>query len=152
MLPLRPNVCIVLINSDKKIFLGERTGQSNTWQLPQGGVEDGLSLEENVIKELHEETGADENLFKIICKLETTHEYDFRNPPQYAIGKWRGQSQTFWLVQFIGQDCDINLDRFTPEFQGWQWCDIHKVLDITDPIRIAGYAPAIIEVSKILKS
>src|SRR5262245_38788123 len=101
-LPFRPNVCMLLLNKDNLIFLGERHGNPGVWQFPQGGVEEGLSLEENVIKELHEEVGADKELFKIIKKLNAKHEYDFRTVPEYAKGVWRGQSQTFWAVRFEG--------------------------------------------------
>lgn len=138
-LPLRPNVCMLVFNSMGKFFLGEREGEPGVWQFPQGGVEPHLSLEQNVLKELNEELGADPALFQIEKKLQATHEYDFQTPPAYARGKWRGQSQTFWLVRFAGSDSDIQLDRFEPEFMSWRWCSFQEAQQLAEPKRWPGY-------------
>jgi putative (di)nucleoside polyphosphate hydrolase len=142
-LPLRPNVCMLLQNKKNQLFLGERLGEPGVWQFPQGGVEDGLSIEENVIKELHEETGAGKSLFKIISKLDAVHEYDFENIPKYAKGKWRGQAQTFWLVEFKGKDSDFKLDKFNAEFSNFRWCSPEEVENIAEPKRLMGYRKAL---------
>lgn len=122
------------------------------WQFPQGGVEAGLSLEENVIKELTEELGADKKLFRIVQKLKSTHKYDFQKPPAYAIGKWRGQAQTFWLVEFAGKDSDINLSRYQPEFESFRWCTPDEVRKLAEPKRLPGYLKPLEEFEKITGS
>lgn len=139
-LPLRPNVCIILINKKKQILIGERLDSPNTWQLPQGGVEKHLSLEENVIKEIKEEVGISADKVKIIKKLETTHEYEFVRPPDYSKEKWRGQTQTFWLVEFLGDDSEIDLNTYhEPEFSAVKWIEIGELVAKCDPIRKVGY-------------
>ncbi len=144
-LPLRPNVCMLVVNHKGEIFLGERHGESGKWQFPQGGVESELTLEENVLKELSEELGAESNKFQIVKKLNHTHEYNFRNPPAYAKDKWRGQSQTFWVVKFLGKDSDIKLDKNTPEFMNFKWVSVDDISTLVEPVRLPGYDGALKE-------
>ncbi len=149
-LPYRPNVCMILLNSEGKIFLGERFGEPGVWQLPQGGVETQFSLEENVLRELNEELGAPREAFSIIKKLNATHTYDFLKPPPYAVEKWRGQKQTFWLVRFKGNDTDINFTLHEQEFSSWKWCSVDEVLALAEPKRVAGYKAPLKEVLEFL--
>lgn len=144
-LPLRPNVCMLVRNRSGLFFLGQRHGEPEVWQLPQGGVDAGMSLEQNVLRELCEELGADENLFSIVKKLIFTHEYEFDRPPDYAKGKWRGQSQTFWLVDFLGSDKDIRLDLYEPEFSDFRWCTAEEVKARSEPKRAPAYSLALAE-------
>lgn len=151
-LPYRPNVCLLIINTEGLIFLGERLNQPGVWQFPQGGAEPHLSLEENVYRELFEEVGIGrEGVFKL-TKLEATHRYDFSAPPSYAIGRWRGQNQTFWLIEYSGDGSDIRLDGEHPEFQSYQWCRLDQVRDIAEPRRLPGYERPLKEVERYIKA
>jgi len=144
---------MLVINEEKKLLLGERIkrhGRGGIWQFPQGGVEPNLSLEENVIKELTEELGAPADKFQILKKLEATHQYDFDDTPPYAVGRWRGQRQTFWLVRFMGTDSDFKLDAVVPEFTSFQWCTIEEVKTLAEPKRLPGYLPPLVEVETFL--
>lgn len=151
-LPLRPNVCMIVLNSEGDIFMGERKGEAGKWQFPQGGVEPGLSLEENVLKELSEEIGAKKSLFRIIRKLKATNDYEFLRPPDYAKGRWRGQSQSFWLVDFLGEDSDIDLEAHNPEFMDFKWCSLAEVRKIAEPVRLPGYNRALAEIEAELEA
>ena len=138
-LPLRPNVCMLVFNSELKLFLGERAGCPGIWQFPQGGVEDNTDLASSVIRELHEELGAEPESFSIVRQMRAKHEYEWDTPPEYFKGKWCGQSQTFWLVKFLGEDKEINLQRFHPEFQQWKWCTPNEIKMLAEPKRLPGY-------------
>jgi putative (di)nucleoside polyphosphate hydrolase len=138
-LPYRPNVCLLIVNKDKKLFLGQRYGFEDVWQFPQGGVDDGDTAASAALREAAEELGADKKHFKIIKQLEATHSYDFRNTPDYAVGKWRGQSQTFWLIEFNGTDGDIDLARYHQEFAAFCWCSAADVREQAEPVRLPGY-------------
>ncbi len=139
-LPLRPNVCMLLYNQKGKLFLGERFGEPGHWQFPQGGAEPRYTLRENVIRELREELGLKRRLIGKITKLKSTHKYEWRTPPRYARKKWRGQKQTFWLVEFVGADSDIDLTSHNEqEFGGWRWCSATEVKRRAATFRRAGY-------------
>ena len=145
-LPYRPNVCLFILNSSSQIFIGLRSGSDTIWQLPQGGVEDDLDLAGNAIREAYEELGADQDKFQIIKQLDARHQYDFRTTPDFAKGVYRGQDQTFWLLSFSGEDSEIDLNRYTPEFKEWCWMDHQDFLGKVEKIRHEGYLKALPEV------
>ncbi len=141
---------MLVMNRERKLFLGERFNEKGKWQFPQGGVEPNLSLEENVIKELNEELGASSAHFQIVKQLKATHQYDFSVVPDYAVGVWRGQTQTFWLVQFIGSDSEINFSLHTPEFNIYRWCSAEEVRKLAEPKRVPGYEAPLKEYEEFL--
>ena len=151
-LPYRPNVCLLIINKEQKLFLGERFGSEGVWQLPQGGVDAGDTAAVAALREAAEELGAAESYFKIVKQLEATHEYDFRNIPDYAVGKWRGQRQTFWLIEFSGSDEDIDLARHHQEFSSFCWCTPAEVRERAEPVRLPGYLAPLAEFEAFLKA
>lgn len=145
-LPLRPNVCMLVYNSKGQLFLGERKSTRGHWQFPQGGAEPEFSLRENVKREIQEELGLEQSSVGKLLKLRSTHEYDWHKPPPYAKGRWRGQAQTFWLVEFVGRNSDITLDAHDePEFSAWRWCAPRTVRRLAAPHRLAGYEGALQE-------
>lgn len=145
-LPLRPNVCMLLYNKKGELFLGERIREEAHWQFPQGGAEKRHSLRENVVRELKEELGIPRRTLGSIRKLVATHEYDWAKIPAYAKGKWRGQAQTFWMVEFVGEDSDIDLSAHEdPEFARWRWASVTKVRRLAAPRRLKGYEAALKE-------
>jgi putative (di)nucleoside polyphosphate hydrolase len=143
---------MLVLNKADQIFIGERLGSPRHWQLPQGGVEQGQSEEQNVLRELEEELGIDKSSFEILKKLSVVNQYDFKKPPDYAKGRYLGQRQSFWVVRFLGEDKDIKLDKHDQEFSAFSWIEVEKLLDAVDPIRRNGYRPAILELINYLKS
>lgn len=151
-LPLRPNVCIVLFNSACEILVGERHGSSGIFQFPQGGIEGDDSLEENALRELKEELSINSSSLRVRKILEATNEYDWTEVPSYAVGRWRGQSQRFVLVEFVGSDDEIIVETENPEFKGFKWCDINDVCNIVEKKRVKGYQLALRETADYFKS
>ncbi len=151
-LPLRPNVCLFVLNLAGLIFLGRRHGQPQVWQLPQGGVEEQGTLEENALREAHEELGVSLSSLKVIQRLNSTHAYDWAVPPEYAVGKFRGQQQTFFVLEFIGADSEIELNRFSPEFDEFCWCKPEDVRARAEAKRLPGYEAPLREVEQLLKA
>jgi len=73
----RPNVGIIVFNTDNKVFLGQRMGMTNehSWQFPQGGVDEGEDLETAARRELYEETGI--RSINLIGRTKYWVHYDF---------------------------------------------------------------------------
>jgi len=146
LLPYRPNICILLRNHRGELLLGERLNCAGAWQFPQGGVEIEAPIEDSVYREIEEELGIMRKDLRIVAKLQATNTYDFIEPPLYAVNRWRGQTQTFWLVDFLGSDSDITVTTPHPEFRAWQWCPIESILEKVEPIRRAGYVAPLEEI------
>mgnify|MGYP002629566249 FL=1 len=134
-LPYRNGVGIMLINDNKKIFVGKRIDNKSAWQMPQGGVDQDENIVDAVKRELKEETGV--SSIKIIKKSDKIYTYDL---PDYLLGKiwkgrFKGQKQTWFLAQFLGTDDEINLDQKNAEFKEWKWVDINELPDLIVPFK-----------------
>jgi putative (di)nucleoside polyphosphate hydrolase len=136
---------MLVFNSRGELFLGQRRGEPTTWQFPQGGVEAEHTLEENVLRELEEELGAARRFFTVVQRLKATHTYDFVVPRVYGSATYRGQTQTFFLVEFQGDDSLINLATPEPEFMGWGWYSPAAVRVKAEPKRLSGYLAPLAE-------
>jgi len=152
-MPLRPNVCMLVYNSRGQLWIGERFNKRGHWQFPQGGVEPGASLKENVLREIREELGLSPRSLGRIKKLKSRHSYFWKTIPDYARGRWWGQSQTFWLIEFTGDDSDIDLaaDR-EQEFRRWKWASVTTIRKLAAKERRKGYEAPLGEFLALKKS
>ena len=110
-LPYRKNVGSVIFKDNKFLLVLMPIKSFNDyWKFPQGGVNEGEKRREAVMRELKEELGTDK--FKIIKQYPYKHRYDWDETSTKSNGyKWRGQKQTFFLVEFLGTDKDIKIDK-----------------------------------------
>ncbi len=147
----RPNVGIVLFNREGRVWLGRRVGTpaADSWQFPQGGVDEGEDLEAAARRELHEETGVVS--VAVLDRTEGWITYDF--PPGFGGSKaargFKGQRQVWFAMRFQGEDAEVDLNaHHDPEFDRWRWADLseaaeHVVAFKRDAYRrvIAAFAP-----------
>ena len=123
-LPLRIGVGIIILNNQNKVFVGKRKDNpGNKWQMPQGGVENGEDFVTAMKRELMEETSI--RSFEILKEIDETYEYLL---PENLVGviwrgKFRGQKQKWFIVRFLGQESEINLNTKNQEFIQWKWID-----------------------------
>ena len=125
-LPYRPAAAVMLLNNDDKAFVAQRIDSSlDAWQMPQGGLDPGEDAQAGALRELEEETGIGPHMVEVIAQASRELLYDL--PPEMAGrmwgGKYRGQTQSWFLVRFLGSDADINLDTEHPEFRAYKWVD-----------------------------
>jgi putative (di)nucleoside polyphosphate hydrolase len=123
----RPGVGIVLLNHERKVWVGRRIDMPpglSAWQMPQGGIDAGETPLQAVFRELLEETGTDKA--EIIAESGQWLRYDL--PDVIRTGwrrRFRGQRQKWFLMRFLGKDSDIDIDskHHKPEFDAWKWVE-----------------------------
>jgi putative (di)nucleoside polyphosphate hydrolase len=149
----RSGIGIMLLNKDKKIFVGKRIdNHSDAWQMPQGGVDAGENEDLAMFRELKEETGIDKERVGTIVKSSGYYYYNlpYKLQKKFWGGKFLGQRQRWYLANFIGSDDDINIKTFDPEFSDWKWIDRKNLSDLIVDFKREMYDEIISEFSKYL--
>jgi putative (di)nucleoside polyphosphate hydrolase len=145
-LPYRPNVGAVLFNAAGLILVARRADMPNAegapggWQLPQGGLDEGEDPAVAVFRELEEEVGTARA--EILAEHPEWLNYDL--PPELigkALGgKYRGQTQKWFALRFLGEDAEIRLDLDPhPEFDAWRWARLAELPGMAVPFKRAIY-------------
>jgi putative (di)nucleoside polyphosphate hydrolase len=132
----RQGVGIVLLNKANQVFIGQRLDKtSEAWQMPQGGIDRGETPEIAVMRELAEEVGTDKA--EIIFEIPEWLFYDL--PANLAAklwqGRYKGQRQKWFVLRFLGQDSDININTAAPEFMEWKWADLKDLAGLIVPFK-----------------
>jgi|TARA_B100001971_G_scaffold97631_1_gene90250 putative (di)nucleoside polyphosphate hydrolase len=150
-LPLRKGVGIVLLNNENKVFVAKRIDNpKNFWQMPQGGVDEDENYYEAALRELKEETS--------IASVELIQEINKKLTyilPNHLIGiiwkgRFKGQTQKWFVMRFIGNESEININTKNPEFLDWKWIDLEDLTKIAVNFKLDVYKHLKQEVSKIL--
>ena len=134
----RPAVGVMLINDEKKVWVGQRLDSTlEAWQMPQGGLDPGESPRQGALRELQEETGIDPTLVEIVAQAKEELTYDLPEDLICKIWKekWRGQRQTWFLARFLGSDADVRIDTPDPEFRAWKWSDPQELPGMIVPFK-----------------
>ncbi len=150
-LPLRKGVGIVLLNKENKIFVAKRIDNpKNFWQMPQGGVDRNENYQEAALRELKEETSIESVV--IIKEIDKKLTYIL---PDHLIGiiwkgRFKGQTQKWFVMRFTGNESEININTKNPEFLDWKWINLEDLPKIAVNFKLNVYKNLKQEVSKIL--
>ena len=150
-LPLRKGVGVALLNNNNEVFVAKRIDNPNDfWQMPQGGVDQNENSFEAAIRELKEETSiVNVELIKEI-KEEITY-----NLPDNLLGiiwkgKFKGQTQKWYIMRFLGNNNEINLKTKHPEFLEWKWINVQNITDKVVDFKLHVYEKIKIELKKLI--
>ncbi|MDC1082970.1 RNA pyrophosphohydrolase [Candidatus Pelagibacter sp.] len=150
-LPLRNGVGIVVLNKNNQVFVAKRIDNSkNFWQMPQGGVNKNEDYLAAAYRELEEETSI-KNV-DLVKELDELISYDL---PKHLLGviwkgKYRGQEQKWFIVRFLGNDSEININTNHPEFCEWKWVELEKITDLVVDFKLHVYEKVKKKVKEIL--
>ena len=150
-LPLRNGVGIVVLNKNNQVFVAKRIDNSkNFWQMPQGGVNKNEDYLAAAYRELEEETSI-KNV-DLVKELDELISYDL---PKHLLGviwkgKYRGQEQKWFIVRFLGNDSEININTNHPEFCEWKWVELEKITDLVVDFKLHVYEEVKKKVKEIL--
>lgn len=127
-LPYRQGVGMMVLNTHKQVFVARRIDfPSGAWQMPQGGIDPGEAPLEAALRELREEIGTSN--VRMIAETKEWYHYDL---PSHLIkrlwkGRYRGQQQKWFAMEFLGNETEINLNTAHPEFSEWQWISLSEL-------------------------
>ena len=150
-LPLRSGVGIVVWNKENKVFVAKRIDNpKNFWQMPQGGVDKGESFLTAAYRELEEETSI-KNV-ELIQEIDGILSYEL---PDHLLGiiwkgKYRGQTQKWFLMRYLGNDSDINIKTKNPEFLEWKWIELDMITDVAVDFKLNVYKELKNKIKKII--
>ncbi len=121
----RPNVGIVLMHADGRLFWARRVNRDG-WQFPQGGMNTDETPLEAMFRELREETGL---LPEHVQVLGSTPGWLRYRLPRRCIRRGNrpmciGQKQVWFLLKMTCEEHEVRLDLTEkPEFDSWRWVD-----------------------------
>ena len=93
----RPRACAAILNGDKILMVCHQTSSRTYWTFPGGGVDEGETLEQAVVREVKEETGLDVKTVRLLF------EEDYVAGVSYC-----------YLAELIGDDTGLTLE-FLPQ-------------------------------------
>lgn len=148
----RPNVGIVLLNQENRVFWGKRV-RAHSWQFPQGGIERGEKPQQAMYRELYEEVGLRPEHVQVVGRTQGWLRYEV--PDRYirrgSRGHYRGQKQIWFLLKLMAEDWAVNLRASgRPEFDAWRWNDYWIPLNVVVQFKRDVYERALSELSLLL--
>ena len=153
-LEYRENVGMVLINADRHIFAGKRMdNNTDAWQMPQGGIDEGETPEAAAFRELYEETGIHYSKVRLLGETQDWLSYDIPVDLIYKLwdGRYRGQRQKWFAFEFLGKDSDIKIITEEPEFSEWAWKSKDNLLSSIVPFKLDVYRKVFLELGHLVK-
>lgn len=127
-LPYRQSAAAIILNKhDEIMVLNPSYFSRKYWKCPSGGIEDGETTREALMRELMEELGT--NNFEFVKESEAKMVYIW---PDHHIklfkNKYKGQSKTFFILRFHGKNSEIKLNK--KENKMWRWAKKDKLARI----------------------
>lgn len=136
---MRLGVGMVLLNKRNQVFAAKKNTVNTKmisfflkrpWQMPQGGIEDGETPVDAMMRELQEEIGT--NNVEIIAETKDWIEYMLPKQLLRRNHTFVGQRQKWFLLKFLGNDNEINLNTTDhKEFDTWKWMSAQNIIRLS---------------------
>jgi len=117
----RPNVAAIIQRTDGRLLIGQRSDYPESWQFPQGGVDEGETAEHALRREVLEEVGIPSGDYTIAARS-GPHRYDF--PFGQDRRGFSGQEQIYFLCRLLpGCGERLDLTDTCGEFRAVKWVE-----------------------------
>ena len=150
----RLGVGIILVNSNRQVFLAKRIGKA-AWQFPQGGLMDDETPEQAMFRELTEEIGLQPEDVKVLSVTRRWLRYRLpkRLVRHYSQPLCVGQKQKWFLLGLTNEDAQFNLSvTGSPEFDSWAWVSYWYPLSQVVAFKRRVYSLAMKEFARVVLS
>jgi putative (di)nucleoside polyphosphate hydrolase len=114
----------------------ERADAPGSWQLPQGGIEQGEEAIDAVWREVKEETGLGPTDVALVDERPEWVAYEW--PADLRAGR-KGIGQVQRWFTFEVNDEGVQPQPDGSEFTGWRWVDRQWLIDHVVPFRTEAY-------------
>jgi putative (di)nucleoside polyphosphate hydrolase len=120
----RPNVAALVVNEKGLLLICERLLNPGAWQFPQGGVDEGESAAEAILREVREEIGLSPEDY-VLENFQGGYRYDY--PPEVRASRpahksqFLGQEQVYFLCRLKEEANEIDLTQEPREFSQARW-------------------------------
>ncbi|MCW1926485.1 NUDIX domain-containing protein [Luteolibacter arcticus] len=123
MVRFRPNVAALMVKPQGQLLVCERWTIPGAWQFPQGGVDDGETLEQALFREVREEIGFSPQHYELLS-YRTGYRYLY--PEEVRFKKMRkhgchGQEQTYYHCLVKADAPEVNVNQRPREFGAYRW-------------------------------
>jgi putative (di)nucleoside polyphosphate hydrolase len=150
----RYGVGIILVNSNRQVFLAKRIGKP-AWQFPQGGMQAEETPEQAMYRELKEEVGLNADDVKVLGVTRRWLKYRLpkRLVRHYSQPLCVGQRQKWFLLLLANKEAQFNLAATdSPEFDSWAWVSYWYPLSQVVTFKRRVYQLAMKEFARIVLS
>lgn len=119
----RLNVGLIIVNNYGKVLICKRKN-SNQWQFPQGGIDEGESPIEAAKREIFEEVGIKPSKIKVLGKIKDWVKYEI--PKELAKKSFKkkgivGQKQKWFIFKIKSEACITFVNDPDNEFDDFAW-------------------------------
>jgi 8-oxo-dGTP pyrophosphatase MutT (NUDIX family) len=151
----RPNVVLCITRGERLLLCF--SAEHNLWQLPQGGVEPGETLEEALTRELSEEIGFE---FASACCLPSRFigrdRIEFPSPTTVtsrpsdrAAEQIAIRGKVYFFSHLAAGEIDVSLSH--SQFDDCKWCNYQEAYDIFDALCQSGKRRVSLNALSLLK-
>ena len=122
----RAGACALIVGADGRVLAFERCAHPGSWQLPQGGLDEGETPEDAVYREVLEETGIGPENLTPLSDEPSLLAYEL--PVGHRSERTgRGQALYCFVFRFAGLDEAITLGDLH-EFRAWRWIPMRQLV------------------------
>lgn len=139
----RASTGIAVLDDAGRVLALERYELPGSWQLPQGGLDDGEEPIDAARRELREETGLSWQQVELLGVHPRWLTYELE-PDMRKPDTGRGQAQKWIVVRLVDRDARIDLGQVDqrkgrPEFRAYEWMSVEDLVAKAVPFRVPVY-------------